>query len=57
MTRREEILRLITLKRQAIKLLTEVAEEQVKRQRADITSLQLELREIDYAENAHTAAA
>ena len=56
MTRRQEVIRLIELKRQAIKLLTEVAEEQIKRHRADITSLQLELREIDYAKNQAAAA-
>ena len=46
MTRREEVLRLIELKRQAIRLLT----KKIKGHRADIQSLNMELREIDYAE-------
>ena len=63
MTRREEVLRLIELKRQAIKLIDEVAEEHINRlvlagkgHRADIQSLNMELKEIDYADQQAAAA-
>ena len=56
MTRREEVLRLIELKRQAIKLIDEVAEEHIKGHRADIQSLNMELREIDYTDQQAAAA-
>ena len=57
MTRREEILRLMELKRQAIWLLNETYEDQVKKHRADLKSLAIELRELDYVEKIRATAA